>query len=733
MDRDNSKESDSVGPGEETTINNADSFNNDQTNLIDSPKDPLSNSNTIPDSTTDIIPNGNSVPNSTEDVLPNGTTIPNSTADPAHCVEDGDVKLRRTSSTNSERESLVRNSSGSPQRTGSKYVKRQESVQSSRSIIRNRRSLRSQSFNQSPENDNLRRSFRRMRSGSLNYPHHNSIVSSFLEELAQIEPLPDSSQVPWWTSCRLRFSGLCFIGFFFLYAQRVNLSVAIVCMVKSELNPGLTKYQSNFTNSSLFVPLADNVTSGYQQSYINRTIMEGNPQNPAKTCPIPAASQNIKGEFTWDKSLQGGILGAFFWGYTVMQIPSGVLSERFGPRRMIFVGMFLVSVLTILTPVLARGSPYLLIVTRVLIGMGEAAMYPGAQVFWAKWSPPHERSRLVAFAFGGSQLGNALAFPISSLLCDSVGWAVIFYLLGSCSLLWTLCWGIFARDSPAEMPNITKIERKYIEHSLGKDTFSELPDLRKRAKPWKAIFTSLPVWAILVANAAGNYGAYMLLTQMPTYLKEVLRFDIKSNGLYSMIPYLAFWVMISLAGMFADLLIEREILTIKWTRKLFCAIGQCVPAAFLIGLGYMTCFQQAEAIALLTLSLAFCGFQFPSVFVNHGDIAPNYAGTIFGITNTGASIPGIIAPYVVASITVNKSQKEWLVAFYIAAVIYVLGVIFFLIFSDGEIQEWAKDDEILEMVETDKPEADKLPGLEEDPEEDVLSDDVVFKNDVEEN
>lgn len=194
MDRDNSKESDSVGPGEEITINNADSFNNDQTNLIDSPKDPLTNSNTIPDSTTDIIPNGNSVPNSTEDVLPNGTTIPNSTADPAHCGEDGDVKVRRTSSTNSERESLVRNSSGSPQRTGSKYVKRQESVQSSRSIIRNRRSLRSQSFNQSPENDNLRRSFRRMRSGSLNYPHHNSIVSSFLEELAQIEPLPDSSQ-----------------------------------------------------------------------------------------------------------------------------------------------------------------------------------------------------------------------------------------------------------------------------------------------------------------------------------------------------------------------------------------------------------------------------------------------------------------------------------------------------------------------------------------------------------
>lgn len=50
-------------------------------------------------------------------------------------------------------------------------------------------------------------------------------------------------------------------------------------------------------------------------------------------------------------------------------------------------------------------------------------------------------------------------------------------------------------------------------------------------------------------------------------------FYLFQNGLYSMIPYLAFWVMISLAGMFADLLIEKEILTIKWTRKLFCAIG----------------------------------------------------------------------------------------------------------------------------------------------------------------
>ncbi|XP_022308668.2 sialin-like [Crassostrea virginica] len=670
-------------------------------------------------------------PDESDSPVPSDTAVLNSSStDPPKDDEEDleDFKIRRTPSMISDRESLVnsdrKGSMSSPEHGGSRYIRRQESTQSSRSRVLSRRSVKSHSFSQSPESDNLRRSFRRLRSGSLNYMHHDSIVSSFLEQL-QMEPPVDPHKVPWWTSCRVRFSGLCFLGFFFLYAQRVNLSIAIVCMVRTELAPPLiTNFNSNTTNLPLVTSIPENVTSAYPQGIPNQTVVEGNPRSLAGKCPIPPNLQAIKGEFTWDKELQGGILGAFFWGYTVMQIPSGVLSERFGPRIIIFGGMFLVSVLTILTPVLARGSPYLLIITRVLIGMGEAAMYPGAQVFWSKWSPPHERSRLVAFAFGGSQLGNALAFPISSFLCEYVGWPAIFYVLGSCSLLWSLCWGIFARDNPSAMKSITEIERKYIEHSLGKGKVPDHKIHKKKSKPWKSILTSRPVWAILVANAAGNYGAYMLLTQMPTYLKEVLKFDIKSNGVYSMIPYLGFWMMISLAGMLADFLIEKEILSIKWTRKVFCLIGHFVPAAFLIGLGYMTCSQQVGAIALLTLSLAFCGFQFPAVFVNHGDIAPNYAGTIFGITNTGASIPGIIAPYVVASITVDKTPKGWQVAFYIAAVIYVLGAIFFLIFSDGEVQEWAKDEEDMEMLEADKT-ANKLPELEEAPEEDN-----VFQNDV---
>ena len=86
--------------------------------------------------------------------------------------------------------------------------------------------------------------------------------------------------------------------------------------------------------------------------------------------------------------------------------------------------------------------------------------------------------------------------------------------------------------------------------------------------------------------------------------------------------------------------------------------GMVIPAIFLVLTGYMDCHHQVEAVILLSLSMGFCGFQFSSFFINHGDIAPRYAGTVFGFTNTGASIPGMLAPYIVGAITPNVSINK---------------------------------------------------------------------------
>ncbi|CAL1531202.1 unnamed protein product [Lymnaea stagnalis] len=546
-----------------------------------------------------------------------------------------------------------------------------------------------------------RRKYSRRASSSFDFPHLDSVKSVPSIQLEEI----DLNAVPWWTSHRFRLAILSFFGFVILYAQRVNLSIAIVSMV----NHSALKYNSSSSSNSSNLTFSDNFT---QYSFDNLT----KPEEPK--CP-ELKSSLADGEFLWSKEDEGLLLGAFFWGYLVFQVIGGRLSERFGAKKVIAIAMFPVAILTILSPVAARASRYLFLVVRVIIGLGEVSeyllllkhqfcfhkiftlffkkcnktingvMYPAAQAFWASWAPPNERSRLIGFSYAGGQFGNALIFPIAGYLCAygfDGGWPSVFYVIGSAGFIWCVFWVWLVSDTPDQDKTISDIEKKFIKYSIGQR--SKGKTINKEI-PWKAIFTSRPVWAILVAHMCGNYGAYMLLTKLPAYMKEVLKFDIKSNGVFSMLPYLLFWFIIILSGMIADLLISREILSVGNTRKLMSAIGMVGPSAFLIATGFMECDQQVAAVILLTLAIGLCGVHFSGFFINHGDIAPPYAGTLFGISNTLATVPGILSPYIVSAMTKDGTREQWLSTFYVAAGIYCFGALWYCILGKGEIQKWA--------------------------------------------
>ncbi|XP_070174957.1 sialin-like [Littorina saxatilis] len=375
---------------------------------------------------------------------------------------------------------------------------------------------------------------------SFDFPHSDLILTAVPDRIARLKSI-DMSKVPWWTSQRFLLSILCFFGFVMMFAQRVNLSIAIVSMVDNDFLDSLVMNQSG-----LVTPVVDQ-------------------------CPAMETRDYLQGNFHWDKKTQGLILGAFFWGYILLQVFGGQVSEQFGATRVITGGMLPVAILSLLSPVCARANPYLFVTVRVFIGVGQSVMYPACQALWARWAPPHERSRLIGFSYAGGQFGNAIIFPIAGYLCAygfDGGWPSAFYVPGAVGFLWCVLWIIFAADTPEQNRFISDIEKQYIQFSIG----SRSTSIRK-ATPWKAMFTSRGMWAIMVAHMCGNYGAYMLLTQIPTYMKEVLKFDIKANGVYSMVPYLAFWLCITLACILADFLISRDTFSVGATRKIMTALG----------------------------------------------------------------------------------------------------------------------------------------------------------------
>ena len=77
---------------------------------------------------------------------------------------------------------------------------------------------------------------------------------------------------------------------------------------------------------------------------------------------------------------------------------------------------------------------------------------------------------------------------------------------------------------------------------------------------------------------------------------------------------------------------------------------------FLIGLSYVDCTQTALAVALLVLAVTLSGFVFSGFFVNHMDIAPQYAGTLMAISSGIATISGLVAPYIAATVTESVSK-----------------------------------------------------------------------------
>ncbi|XP_065214587.1 putative inorganic phosphate cotransporter isoform X2 [Planococcus citri] len=448
---------------------------------------------------------------------------------------------------------------------------------------------------------------------------------------------------------------MLFLGMANAYIMRTNMSIAIVAMVNHTALPRDHSIPTDFHEC----PGSANTT--------HKVVHKD-------------------GKFKWDSVDQSIILSAFFYGYVVTQIPFGILSKKYGAKHFLGYGMLINSVFGFLVPIAAEYNFWALIAVRFIQGLGEGPIVPCTHAILAKWIPPNERSRMGAFVYAGAQFGTVLAMPISGFLSEygfSGGWPSIFYVFGLAGTFWSLAFLFIIYDDPEYHPRIKEDEKKYIVTSVwGAAGVSE------QNIPWKKIVLSSAFWAILVAHMAQNYGYETLLTQLPTFMQQILHFDIKSNGINSSLPYLAMWLFSMVASFLADSMITSKKFSITTTRKLINAIGQYGPAIALILASYTGC-NQYLTVGLLTIGMGLNGAIYSGFKVNHLDISPRFAGILMSFTNCMANFSGLVAPPV-AGFIINKrpTQAAWRMVFFIAAGVYVIGATIYLIFASGVRQPW---------------------------------------------
>ncbi|XP_057462830.1 ascorbate transporter, chloroplastic-like [Actinidia eriantha] len=376
-------------------------------------------------------------------------------------------------------------------------------------------------------------------------------------------------------------------------------------------------------------------------------------------------------QFNWNSATVGLIQSSFFWGYLLTQIVGGIWADKIGGKLVLGFGVVWWSVATILTPIAAKiGLPFLLVM-RAFMGIGEGVAMPAMNNILSKWIPVSERSRSLALVYSGMYLGSVTGLALSPILIHKFGWPSVFYSFGSLGSIWFALWLSKAHSSPQEDPELTAGEKRLI---LGSSNTKEPVSVI----PWKLILSKPPVWALIISHFCHNWGTFILLTWMPTYYNQVLKFNLTESGFLCVLPWLTISVFANIGGWIADTLVSKG-LSITTVRKIMQSIGFLGPAFFLTQLSCVK--TPALAVLCMACSQGSDAFSQSGLYSNHQDIGPRYAGVLLGLSNTAGVLAGVFGTAATGYIL---QKGSWDDVFKVSVVLYIIGTVVWNLFSTGE-------------------------------------------------
>ncbi|CAG9830546.1 unnamed protein product [Diabrotica balteata] len=379
------------------------------------------------------------------------------------------------------------------------------------------------------------------------------------------------------------------------------------------------------------------------------------------------------------------LLSTFFWGYVVPQLPTGILSTKFGSKYILLTAMFMNSFASILIPTMASKIGIEgVAVCRVIQGLSQGVIVPSVHGLLGCWAPTNERTRMYGTVVAGYTIGIITGLTSTGFMCASwTGWPLSFYVLPSFGLAWVVLYYFFGAAKPALHSMITPAERNYIEQSLNTQNMGNI------RIPFKSILTSVPFLSTITMALCSGWGFCIFTTELPIYMNKVMRFDIRSNGILSSLPHICTLLTGTLAAFFADYLISRNYLSVGATRKIMSSIGSLGCSVLLLIVAYMPTSYRALVVVIITVAASVRSLNTAGFNVNHLDLAPNFGSTLMGMTNTGSEMFSLITPIAIQYIVYNEEdQYLWRIVFLTAVGFYIFSTIIFVTFGSGERQRW---------------------------------------------
>src|ERR1700726_1278443 len=372
----------------------------------------------------------------------------------------------------------------------------------------------------------------------------------------------------------------------------------------------------------------------------------------------------LQSAFGMTEVMFGVLSTASNWTYALLQLPSGLLLDRFGVRRVGILSTIIWSIASFGAAISTGiGS---LFGARLLLGIGEAPTFPGNSKAVGYWFPKDERSLATAIFDAGAKFSSAIGIPVLGLVLLHFGWRWNFAATGLVSVLYFALFYAFYRN-PSEDKLLTDAEREFIVRGGAQ------PEDRVRAAqgaPLAYLLQQRRVWGLVLGFASYNYCFYLLLTWLPSYLSTTHHIDLLHSALYTSVPWIIATVLdLAVGGWLVDALIQRGRNPVR-VRQVVLIGGTALGLGIL---GAANAHSAATALFWISVSIGGLSAASPVGWSIPSLIAPRESvGTLGGILNFGNQLAGIASPIVTSFVVQVTDSFFW--AFAVAGGLLIIGI-----------------------------------------------------------
>ncbi len=358
---------------------------------------------------------------------------------------------------------------------------------------------------------------------------------------------------------------------------------------------------------------------------------------------INVAIHPIAEDLHLDAASMGIVLSIFYLGYTLMQLPGGMLADRFGSKRAIIIAIASFSIFAGLSGFAV--SLLFLLIIRLIFGIGEGAFPGAATKVMSEHFPKEQRSRVQSILLVAIGLGTFFASIAGAYFITEIGWRNVYFLFGAIGLGVALVYYFFLPSKKVKT-----------QQEDPKETYQQI----------KKLLRSSTIWKVLIA-LFGLYAAmWGLLSWVPSYFVNVRKIDLLDAGIYSSLPAISTMIGYLVGGWLVDKVFNnRERILIIFGNALSAI---CIYAMFV-----------AESLAVAVTFQVLAGFTFQIAYMGIVSIPlkklpSSIMGSAFGLINTGANLGALVSPAVMG-ILIKVFDGSYEMAFYYLIVGNILSLI----------------------------------------------------------